>query len=97
MTLDIRLTPQARADLDGIWNFSTAKWGMDQAEAYLLVLDTTMRILAGQPGLGRSIAEIRSGYFKFPSASHILIYRLKPGAIEFVRLLYKSMDVERHL
>jgi toxin ParE1/3/4 len=95
--LDIRLTPLARADLDGIWNYTTAQWGMDQAEAYLLSLDTTMKILAGQPGLGRSIEDVREGYFKFRTASHILIYRVKPGAIEFVRVLHKNSDVERHV
>lgn len=95
--LEMRLTPLARADLDGIWSFTREQWGVDQAEAYLLGLDTTMKILAGQPGLGRSIAEVRAGYFKFPTASHILIYRLKPGAIEFVRILHKSSDVERHV
>jgi toxin ParE1/3/4 len=95
--LAIRLTPLARVDLDGIWEFTTANWGMDQAEAYLLGLDTTMMILAGQPGLGRSIEDVRAGYFKFPTASHILIYRLKPGAIEFVRILHKSSDVDRQV
>jgi toxin ParE1/3/4 len=95
--LAIRLTPMARADLDGIWNFTTAQWGIDQAEANLLGLDTTMKILDGQPGLGRSIEDIRAGYSKFPTASHILIYRLKPSAIEFVRVLHMSSDVDRHL
>jgi toxin ParE1/3/4 len=97
MMLEIRLTPLARADLDGIWNFTTAQWGMDQAEAYLLGLNTTMAILAGQPGLGRSIDHVRAEYFKFPTASHILIYRLRPGSIEFVRILHKSSDVDQHL
>jgi toxin ParE1/3/4 len=95
--LDIRLTPLARADLDGIWNITMAHWGIDQAEAYLISLNTTMNILAGQPGIGRTIDNIRAGYFKFPTASHILIYRLKPGAIEFVRILHKSSDIDQHL
>jgi toxin ParE1/3/4 len=56
-----------------------------------------MNILTGQPGLGRSIDNVRVGYFKFPTASHILIYRLKPGAIDFVRILHKSSDVDSHV
>jgi toxin ParE1/3/4 len=77
--------------------YSAAQWGIDQAEAYLLGLNTTMNILTGQPGLGRSIDNVRVGYFKFPTASHILIYRLKPGAIDFVRILHKSSDVDSHV
>ena len=68
-----------------------------QPQAYLLGLDATMKFLAGNPRMARAIDDIREGYFKFPTASHILIYRLKPGAIEFVRILHKSSDVERHV
>ena len=95
--LAIRLSPLARADLDGIWNYTTAHWGESQAQAYLLGLDASMKLLAANPGLGRAIDDIRDGYFKFPAASHILIYRVRPGAIEFIRILHKSSDVERHV
>ena len=91
------LTRKARADLDAIWNYTAQHWGEEQAEAYLLSLGETMQLLAKQPGLGRKIDDIREGYFKFPAASHIFIFRLTPGAIEIVRILHKSMDVERQL
>ena len=93
----LRLTPKARADLDAIWDYTVKQWGTEQAEAYLLSLGETMKLLANQPGLGRNIDDIREGYFKFPAASHIFLYRLQPDAIEIIRILHKSMDVERHL
>jgi toxin ParE1/3/4 len=93
----LRLTPKARADLDAIWEYTVKHWGVEQAEAYLLSLGETMKLLANQPGLGRNIDDIREGYFKFPAASHIFIYRSQPGAVEMVRILHKSMDVERNL
>jgi toxin ParE1/3/4 len=95
--LEIRLTPQARSDLDYIWNFTSTQWGLDQAEAYLLSLDQTMRAVAQTPKIGRTIDEIRKGYLLFPSGSHLLVYRLKPDVIEFVRILHKRMDIARHL
>jgi toxin ParE1/3/4 len=95
--IPIRLTPQARADLDEIWDYTAQQWNVDQAEAYMLTLDATMQLLAGQPGLGRKIDDIRQGYLKFPAASHLFIYRVKPDCIEIVRILHKSSDVERHL
>lgn len=95
--LAIRLSPLARADLDRIWTFTATRWNDEQAEAYLLGLDAGMKLLAANPQLGRAIDDIREGYFKFPVASHILTYRLRPGAVEFIRILHRSSDVERHL
>ena len=95
--LQVRLSPLAQADLDGIWKYTTAQWDEGQAQTYVLGLDASMKLLAENPQMGRAIDEIRKGYFKFPVASHILIYRLKPDAIEFMRILHKSSDVERHL
>lgn len=97
MTLAIRLSPLARADLEGIWGYTVAQWGEMQAEGYVLSLDASMKLLAENPRIGRSIDDVRKGYFKFPAASHILIYRLEPGAIAFIRILHKSSDVERHV
>jgi toxin ParE1/3/4 len=95
--LRIRLSPLAQGDLDGIWAYTVSQWDEGQAQAYLLSLDATMKLLAENPRMGRSIDDIRKRYFKFPAASHILIYRLKSDAIEFVRILHVRMDVERHL
>ena len=93
----LRLTPKARADLDAIWDYTVKHWGVEQAEAYLLSLGETMKLLANQPGLGRNIDDIREGCSKFPAASHIFVYRSQPGITEIVRILHKSMDVENHL
>jgi toxin ParE1/3/4 len=93
----VRLSPRARADLDAIWNYTTQHWGQDQAEAYLLSLGETMKLLANQPGLGWKIDDIRKGYLKFPAGSHIFIFRVQPTAVEIARILHKSMDVDGHL
>ncbi len=93
----LRLTPQARSDLDGIWEYSAKQWSIDQAETYLRALNSTMQLLTEQPELGRKIDDIREGYLIFQAGSHLLIYRLKTDCIEIVRILHKSSDVERHL
>ncbi len=93
----LRLTPKARADLDAIWDYTVKHWGVEQAEAYLLSLGETMKLLANQPGLGRNIDDIQEGYSKFPAASHILIFSSQTDIVEIVRILHKSMDVEKHL
>jgi toxin ParE1/3/4 len=93
----LRLTPAARADLDGIWNYTAGHWDIDQAETYVRGLSQVMQLLAASPSLGRSAAAIRPGYLKFPAASHVIFYKRVEGAIEVIRILHKSMDVERHL
>ena len=93
----LRLSPKAQTDLAAIWDYTALHWGEEQADAYVLSLGETMKLLANQPGLGRNIDDIREGYFKFPAASHIFIYRTRPNTIEVVRILHKSMDVERHV
>jgi toxin ParE1/3/4 len=60
-------------------------------------LDATFNLLVLNPRLGRNIDDIRKGYFKFPTASHILIYRVNKAQVEIVRILHKSSDVETWL
>jgi toxin ParE1/3/4 len=47
--------------------------------------------------LGRACPEVRAGYYKIPSGSHLLFYRLVEGGIDVVRILHESMDHGRHL
>jgi toxin ParE1/3/4 len=95
--LTIRLSPLAQADLDDIWTYTVAQWDEAQAQAYLMGLDATMKLLADNPRMGSAMDDIRKGCFKFPAASHLLIYRLTPDAIEFMRIMHRRMDVERHV
>jgi plasmid stabilization system protein ParE len=60
-------------------------------------LDTTFNLLVLNLRLGRNIDNIRKGYFKFPTASHILIYRLNKAHVEIVRILYNNNDIEAWL
>jgi len=93
----LRLAPKARADLDAIWDHTATQGGIDQAEDYVRALGETMKLIAASPGLGRGIDDIRPGYFRFPAASHVIFYRKAAGTVEVMRILHKSMDVERSL
>jgi toxin ParE1/3/4 len=90
----VRLTPQAKRDLDEIWAYTAERWDVAQAEAYLRTLDASFKLLADHPGIGRKIDDIRKGYFKFPAGSHIVIFRVNKEQVEIVRVLHKSRDVE---
>lgn len=90
------LSPRARADLDEIWDHTAAKWGVDQAEFYTCQLWQHIEAVASKPAIGRACPDVRAGYYKYLSGSHVLFYRLIDGGIDVVRILHQRMDFGRH-
>ena len=92
------LTNMAKADLKDIGRHTLKKWGREQRNHYLSILDACFRQLADNPFNGKDCSEIRSGYRKFNVGSHIIFYRqIVTDSIEIVRVLHGHMDVENHL
>ena len=91
------LSPRAQADLDEIWDFTAERWGLDQAESYLRLLQGAIEAIAAEPQRGRACDDIRTGYRKYPVGSHVLFYRPTATDIDVVRILHQRMDVTRHL
>ncbi len=89
------LTEKAKSDLKDIARFTQKRWGRDQRNKYLKDLDACFFRLADNPSLGRECSEVRAGYHKFPTGSHVIYYRSVPKSrVEIVRILHESMDVE---
>lgn len=93
----LRLGGRARADLEAIWEYTARQWDIDQAEAYLRVIDQAMVLLRENPRLGRDAGDERAGYFKFPALSHVIYYRLQSGTLDVIRILHKNMDAGQHM
>jgi toxin ParE1/3/4 len=93
----VRLTPLARADLDGIWDYTVSNWGVGQAERYVRVIDAVCRDLAAGRVAGRRADVVRPGLLRCAAGSHVVFYRLSEGGIDVIRILHRRMDVERHL
>ena len=53
--------------------------------------------MAERPLLGRECSEVRRGYRKYASGSHVLFYRPTTDGIDVVRILHERMDYERHI
>ena len=71
------------------------RWDLEQADRYarsFAILD-----LAIHPGLGRAGDDIREGYFRMGSGSHVIFYRRLDDDIGAVRILHARMDLRRHL
>lgn len=97
MSARILVSPLALRDLEAIWDLTSERWGLAQAESYTRLLWHGINAVAAQPGLGRACPELRAGYHRHRAGSHILFYRQAEGGIDFVRILHAAMDFDRHL
>lgn len=92
---NVTLTEKAKSDLKNIARFTQKRWGQDQRNKYLTLLDRSFHQLAEKPSIGRDCSEIKLGYKKFPAGSHVIYFRSKSASlIEIVRILHESMDIE---
>lgn len=58
--------PRAIADIDGIWDYTADRWGVAQADRYILVLRATCEAIAGDTLPGRDASAARPAYRKRP-------------------------------
>ena len=91
------LSPAAQADVDGIWDYTAEKWGVDQAESYTQDIGDACRELAVGSRSSRPV-DIRSGYRKALVGLHVLFFKTEDtGRIVIMRVLHQSMDAGRHM
>ena len=97
MTTNYRLSRLAAKELEAIYRYSIEKFGLKQANHYMIELHDTMNLLAEHPSLGRSIDHIRNGYRRHEHAGHVIYYRQQSEMTHIMRVLGKTQDVGKHL
>lgn len=90
------LSPAAKADIAGIWQYSAVNWGPDQADRYTDEIRDICHALASGTKQGRAVT-VRPDYQKIPCGSHVVYFREKSSRIEVIRILHARQDVERNL
>ena len=91
------LSPKAKSDISGIWDYTLEQWGIDQAEKYVRELWAAIQKQACDYTTSTDISDVRPGYRKFRSGSHVIFFKLVDDGIDVVRILHQRMDFERHL
>ena len=92
------LSAKAKSDLVKIAKYTQLTWGKAQRNDYLKILDNSFQLLADEPEIGINCDYIREGYSKYPQANHVIYYKeRKVNQILIIRILHKSMDVNRTL
>ena len=88
---------QAEQDLTDIWIYTAEEWNLAQADLYLDELVAGIEGLSTHPELGYSRDDIRAGYRSLNVSQHIVFYTVTEEQVLIVRVLHKSVDVQRHL
>jgi toxin ParE1/3/4 len=88
---------RAVRDLDQIWDFTADRWDVDQADHYLLYLDSVCQSIALGKVVARSAEDIHPGYRKVAAGSHVLFFKEDEFEVEIVRVLHERMDLSSHL
>ena len=95
---EVVLSPKAKADLSDIWDYTYTEWGVDQAEKYVRELWAVMQDQTKDLTKSVDIGDVRKGYRKVRSGSHVIFFRVtKTGVVDVVRILHQKMDFDRHL
>jgi toxin ParE1/3/4 len=91
------LSPKAKSDLSGIWDYTFEEWGVEQAEKYVRELWAEIQMQANDHSTSTDISDVRSGYRKKKSGSHVIFFKLIDDGIDVIRILHQRMDFDRHL
>ena len=97
MTRQIVIGPRARADIADIWRSTAMEHGYDAADGYVRELDQTMQMVREFPEIGVDSSDIRKGYRRIGSGSHLIYYTVRKTEICVVRVLHERMDARKRL
>ena len=81
---EVRVTPAAERDLEGIWTYAWDEWGPEQADRYLDLLTATFQALAESPKSAPACDHIREGYRRRGVGRHMIYFRVMPYRIAVV-------------
>ena len=92
-----RLSPMAADDLDEIYEYSILNFGLDQAQTYLLGLQSQFQILAEHPMYGRPAPHLAPDLRRSEYQSHVIFYQPDEAGVLIVRVLHATMDPGQHI
>jgi toxin ParE1/3/4 len=90
--LHVSLTPLARADLNGIWEYTASQWSNEQADLYIRSLDSAFRQLCISPLIGKRLEVIDPPVRVFPFRSHVIIYMPGETNLNVLRVVHQRSN-----
>jgi toxin ParE1/3/4 len=92
------ISKKANEDINSIWLYTFENWSQEQADRYYNLILDEIEYIAENFETGKSIKQLRKGYFKTKVKSHIIFYKkTKKDTIEIIRVLHQMMDIDNRL
>ncbi|HLS31674.1 MAG TPA: type II toxin-antitoxin system RelE/ParE family toxin [Flavobacteriaceae bacterium] len=93
------LSNAAESDLESIWLYTFQNWSVKQADEYLNLVFSQIKVISKNPTVGKDYSKIRKGYFRFKIGSHYIFYKInqKNKIVEIIRVLHERMDIQARL
>ncbi len=89
----VQKTVRAESDLEELWLY-IASDNMQAADGLLDGIEAQCRLIATQPGMGRSRPELAPGLRSFPVGRYVILYQTLQDGIEIVRVLHSARDLD---
>ncbi|HEY0621748.1 type II toxin-antitoxin system RelE/ParE family toxin [Sphingomonas sp.] len=93
----LRLSKQAKADLETIRIYSVAHFGKEVARAYLESFEKAFRLLAEHPRIGIRHTDFDPPIHSLSNGSHRLYYDIEEEEVIVQAILHKATDARRWL
>lgn len=94
---EYRLSPGAQRDLDGVFDYTMARWGLPQTLHYIDLIEAACADLAQAPQQSQNCDTIRSGYRRRTVGRHVVYFRQTQYGISVIRILHQRMNAANHL
>lgn len=94
---EYRFSPAAQRDLDSIFDYTVAEWGLAQAADYTDLIEQACVALAKAPLRAPACAAIRQGYRRRSVGRHVIYFRETETGISVVRILHQRMNAAGQL
>lgn len=97
--MEVRFLRAARLRLLEIWDYTEAKWGVDQADRYLRGLDAAIQETADARHRWRPVVdELLPEVYFVRYERHFIFFRvLSPDAIGVISVLHETMNIPMRL
>jgi toxin ParE1/3/4 len=92
-----KLTHKAESEIEGIYEYSIANFGLAVAQAYLLGLQDCFQLLADHQSFGTDYGFIKPELLRYEYRSHSIYYQPTEEGILVVRVLGGKQDPARHI
>ena len=90
------LSLEADGDIEEIFEYTKAKYGIHQAISYVTDFEVCFSQLVETPNIGKRRDEIKKGLYSFPKREHTIFYRILTNKIRIIRILHSSRDLPKY-